>query len=287
MPNPMPVPDPPAEPARMRVVLEITPPALPRLEVLRRRARLLGDPTRVVNVISRPDRWASLDAAIALRAEGFDPVWHLTTRGRSAAEIEAAIERAARAGVRRVLCLRGERVGPESVGDLKIRDVVARVRSLIPDASIGVTLNHHLPDPGVWPNLLGKLAAGADFVQTQVTFDLRGLRSIGGSLARRHPGVALIPMLYPVLSADAARAAARRLGIPLDQTLHRDLERHGECAGWRALGERLREIRDSEGFDTAALMTPIDPSPPYAARLRAIVASVESGEGSARCVSSQ
>ncbi len=284
MPSPPAVHEPSPRLLPARVILEITPPRLARIEVLQRRAGLLGPgQPRVVNVISRPDRWSSLDAAIALRADGFDSVWHLTTRGRGLLEIEREIERAAGAGVRRVLCLRGERLGADDhPGDPKIRDVVARVRARMPGASVGVSLNHHLRDPGVLPNLFRKLGAGADFVQTQVTFELRRLHSIGASIGRHHPGVALIPMLLPVLSSEAARAAARRLGIPLDQALHRDLERCGESAGWRALAERLREIRESPVFATAALMTPIDPSHDYAARLRSIVADAERQAGSGR-----
>ena len=273
MSRPQPLPSCPAP-----IILEITPPVRPRTDILLRRAGLLGNPHQVVNLIARPDRWASLSAAAALVHHGFEPVWHLTTRGRRHATIEHEIERAAEAGLRRVLCLRGERSGAAREGtgaDPRIRDVVALLRRRLPGASIGVTLNHHLPQPGVLPNLLGKLDAGADFVQTQLTFTLRGLGSIAQSLHRRFPDVALIPMIGPVLRADAARATARRLRIPLDQALHHALERCGEEAGWRAFAARLDEIRKSPHFATAALMTPMDPTPAYAARLRALVACDE------------
>jgi 5,10-methylenetetrahydrofolate reductase len=273
----------PSPPSPAPIILEITPPVRPRIDILLRRAGMLGDPHRqIVNVIARPDRWASVSAAAALRDHGFDAVWHLTTRGRALAQIEREIERAAEAGLRRVLCLRGERCdeSAEAAGpDPRIRDVVALIRRRLPGASIGVTLNHHLPQPGVLPNLLGKLDAGADFVQTQLTFTLRGLGSIAESLHRRFPDVALIPMIGPVLRADAARATARRLRIPLDQALHDALERGGEEAGWRAFAARLDEIRTSHHFATAALMTPMDPAPGYVARLRAFVA----GERADRC----
>ena len=56
------------------VTLEITPPREPRPRVLLRRARLLAGHTDAVNVIERPDRQSSLDAALTLRAEGIEPV---------------------------------------------------------------------------------------------------------------------------------------------------------------------------------------------------------------------
>jgi 5,10-methylenetetrahydrofolate reductase len=261
-----------SRPAVPSLVLEITPPARPRPDVLLRRASALAPAVRVVNVISRPERWSSLEAAGVLRAKGLDPVWHLANRGRRLADIERAIERAAEAGVRRVLCVRGEYKAEESPDEPKIREVVALLRGRLPDASIGVTFNHHLDASRALDNLFRKLDAGADFVQTQVTFDLRGLRPLAARLAERAPGVALLPMVFPVESAESLRRVARRLGIPLDQALFDRLEREGADAGWRAFGDTLDAIAHEPGFAGAALMTPIDLAPAYRATLRTIVA---------------
>lgn len=257
------------------VVLEITPPTRPRASVLLRRADGLGPAVRVVNVISRLGRWASVDAAAVLRARDYDPVWHLANRGRGLDEIEREIERAAEAGLQRVLCIRGEcgsaRGEHPSADEPKIREVVACLRARLPAASIGVTVNHHLPGPRVLANLRRKLDAGADFVQTQVSFDLRGLRRLSTAIADRHPRVGVVPMLLPVLSPQAALGAARRLGIPLDQALHHALERRGAEAGWESFAARFREARHSAAFASVALMTAIDPPPAITARLREIV----------------
>lgn len=260
-----------------RVVLEITPPARPRADVLLRRASALGPAVRVVNVISRPERWSSLEAAVVLREHGFDPVWHLPNRGRRMEDVDRELARAEAADVRRVLCLRGEHKAAESPDEPKIREVVARVRARLPKSAIGVTLNHHLWTARARENLWRKVDAGADFVQTQVTFDLRGLRPIAATLHARHPGVAIVPMLLPVVSPDAALRVARRLGIPLDQTLHHDLERRGAEAGWEAFARRFDEIQADPGFAGVAIMTPIDPAPDYLARLRAIVTPAATG----------
>jgi len=256
-----------------RLVLEITPPARPREDVLVRRAGALGPRVDVVNVISRPDRWASLEAAARLRARGFDPVWHLVNRGRTLDAVERDIDGAAAAGVRRVLCLRGEHKTVDTADEPKIREVVARVRGRLPDASIGVTFNHHLSTPRARANLWRKLDAGADFVQTQVTFGLTGLRGLAAAIRDRHPRVGLVPMLLPVCSAEAARRAARRLGIPLDQGLHHALERDGAEAGWAAFAALSASILGDATFAGIALATPIDMAPGYAARLRAVVAA--------------
>ena len=265
MPDAIPHPCPP------RVVLEITPPSEPRPEILLRRASALLPLVRAVNVIHRNDRWSSLEAAAALRTHGFDPVWHLPNRGRTLEQIETELERAAEAGVRRILCIRGEYKATEASDEPKIREVVRRARQLLPQASIGVTLNHYGPLDRALPNLWRKLEAGADLVQTQVCFDLATLRPIATSAARRFPGVAILPMLLPVLSDASARRASRRLGIPLDQALHHALEREGAAAGWRALTDQLAEVAGSAVYAGVALMTPIDPTPAYAHRLREAV----------------
>lgn len=258
-------------PALPPVVLEITPPAEPRPGVLLRRAGLLGPDQAVVNVISRRDRWSSLDASTVLLGHGYDPVWHLANRGRTRAAIEREISQAARAGVRRVLCIRGEYASAPAVDEPRIHEVVALVRARLPAAAIGVTVNQHGTSAGVLPNLLRKLDAGADFVQTQVGFDLRGLERISRAIATRHAQVDLVPMLLPVLSAQAAARVARRLRIPLDQGLHHALERRGPEAGWEAFAERLALAHVNPAFASVALMTAIDPAPPVAERLRAIV----------------
>ena len=266
-----------SKPAPPPVVLEITPPGRPRADVLVRRASTLLPAVRTVNVIHRPDRWDGLEAAAALAERGFDPVWHLPNRGRSVADIEADLERGARLGIRRILCIRGEYKAEERRDEPKIREVVRRARATLPDASIGVTLNHHGSLERALPNLWRKLEAGADFVQTQVAFDLVPLRGVAARIARRHPGVAVLPMLLPVLSPGAALRATRRLGIPLDQALHESLERDGETAGWRALEEQLRTVRGPDAFAGVALMTPMDPSEAFAARLRAALAATAPG----------
>ena len=73
------------------VSLEITPPRTSKPAVLRRRARLLDACTMTVNVIQRPERQSSLEAALALRREGLEPIWHLATGGRTEAEVVADI----------------------------------------------------------------------------------------------------------------------------------------------------------------------------------------------------
>src|SRR5690242_11114807 len=93
---------------RFAVALEITPPQKPLAVVLLRRARLLGELAHAVNVIQRPGRQSSLDASIELLRAGVRPTWHVVTRGSERSEIEAALDRAAAAGIRQILAIRGD-----------------------------------------------------------------------------------------------------------------------------------------------------------------------------------
>jgi 5,10-methylenetetrahydrofolate reductase len=144
---------------------------------------------------------------------------------------------------------------------------------MIPDVRISVTLNHHGRRRDALANLWPKLAAGACGVQTQVTFDLESLRGAAEEIARRHPHVALTPMLLPVLSPSTAVRVSRRLGVPVPPSLFARLEAIGEDAGWEHFAGLVGAIRRSPLYRGIAVMTPIDPSPAFLARLRAALAA--------------
>lgn len=253
---------------RLPITLEITPPARPAPVVLLRRALALGSRPDRVNVIHRPERWSSLLASRALIGRGPAPVWHLATRGRRVAEIEEQVALARAAGLRDVLCIRGEYKAEDGVDTPKIREVVRMLRRDLPAARVSVTLNHHQAGGRVLANLLRKLEAGADAVQTQVTFDLASLQPFALEVKSQHPGVSVTPMLMPVLSARAAVRLSRRLAVPLPASLLHRLERFGAEAGWEHFETFARAIAESSLYDGLAIMTPIDPDEAFVARLR-------------------
>jgi 5,10-methylenetetrahydrofolate reductase len=248
--------------------LEITPPASRLPAVLLRRARTLQALTRRVNVIQRPDRWPSLESSIALAGHGYEPVWHLANRGRSVSMVEAEIGIAREAGLRRVLCMRGEHKADDGIDTPKIREVVRLLAREHPEAEIAVTLNHHVRGERVLSNLRAKLDAGARRVQTQVTFDLESLRPFAETIRRDYPGVAIVPMLMPVLTSRAAVRLSRRLAIPLPPALLHRLEAFGNEAGWEHFRDFATAVLQSPLFDGLAIMTPVDPTAAFATRLR-------------------
>jgi methylenetetrahydrofolate reductase (NADPH) len=255
---------------RIGVALEITPPRAPRPDVLLRRARLLGERADAVHVIQRPDRQRSVDAALELERRGLHAVWHLVNRGRDRADLEREIEGAARGGLRAALLVRGEAGPPEPAPPPTLAWLVTRVRTEIPGARIGVTLDPYRPRERALANLWPKLEAGASFVQTQPIFETLALAPFAEAIRARAPAVRIVPMLIPLLSASAAERLGERLRVPLPDRLLRRLEAEGEPAGWEAFAALVAELKGEGLADSLAVMTQeADPPKPYGDRIAA------------------
>lgn len=250
------------------VALEITPPkhALPK--VLLRRATLLGDAADAVNVIQRPGRQSSLDASIALRKAGLDPVWHMVTRGRSREAIAADLRIAADAGINQVLCIRGDHHGKDRPDTPTIREAVQMACAALPGALVGATLNQYVSDgEAVLRNLLPKLKAGATVVQTQPVFEPATLQPFVDRMKEADPSARVIAMVVPILSGAAADGLGRRLGIELPGRFCRSAE-SGPRAAWEVFAEALAACRQCGFVDGVAIMTTeMDPSPETGAQI--------------------
>jgi 5,10-methylenetetrahydrofolate reductase len=240
---------------RFAVALEITPPKKSLPEVLRRRAHMIGDAADAVNVIQRPGRMSSLDAAIDLQASGIEPVWHVASRGRGRDDLSSEIELAASHGICRALCVRGDHEGSDRSDTPKLRELVGMLVEGLPDALVGATANQYGPRDRVLKNLLPKLDAGAGFVQTQPIFDWESFATLASATKDHSPSVRLVPMLMPLLSGDAARSVSERLHVAIPPALLERLDRGGEEAGWQQFAEDLARLHESPLCDGVAIMT--------------------------------
>jgi 5,10-methylenetetrahydrofolate reductase len=258
---------------RFPVALEITPPRTPTRHVLLRRAAMLGERTAAVNVIQRSDRQSSLDASIELALAGLSPVWHLVNRASTRGSVTDAIARARDAGVRCVLCIRGDHAAADSPDTPRIRDIVAMVRDTLPASLIGATMNQYLEQGAILRNLLPKLEAGAAYVQTQPVFEPARLLALAETLRDRSPETHVVAMAMPLHTAAAARRMEERLGISLGEPFLRRIEQGGESAGWAIFEETLAALRASPLVDGVAIMTlEMDPPEAFCERLRTAVA---------------
>ncbi|MCE7927796.1 MAG: hypothetical protein DYG91_04735 [Chloroflexi bacterium CFX7] len=250
------------------VALEITPPQRPLQSVLLRRASALGHCADAVNVIQRPGRQSSLDASISLLRTGIEPVWHLVTRGASRGDIARDLVSAREAGIGQILVIRGDHATHDLPDTPAIREAIGLAREALPGALIGATFNQYAPDPGAaLRNLLPKLRAGADFIQTQPVFDPQALAPFVQRLRDECPGVAFVPMVVPLLSPAAVDGIQRRLGFRLPEQLARRLA-GGPESGWEVLSETIAGLVASPLADGAAIMTTeMDPPPAVGERI--------------------
>jgi methylenetetrahydrofolate reductase (NADPH) len=244
------------------VALEITPPLQSRPAILHRRATLLGDAASAVNVIQRPGRQPSLEAACELLAGGLEPVWHLVNRGSTRAGVAADVATARDAGIRNVLCIRGDHDAPDTADTPTIREVVATVRDHLPGALIGATLNQYTPDrAAALKNLWPKLAEGATYVQTQPVFELATLAPLAAEVRARVPGTRIVAMAMPIPDSATLQRVSARLGIEPPAGLAARLA-SGPAAAWQAFAEVLSTLRASPLIDGVAIMTfEMDPPP--------------------------
>jgi 5,10-methylenetetrahydrofolate reductase len=250
------------------VSLEITPPKRMLRGILLRRARLLGECVRTINVIQRPDRLPSLDASIELLRHGFEPVWHLVTRGREEEDIRADIERAAAAGVRHALCLLGDHaVEREPARPLRIRETIALMRQLAPEITVGATLNQYAPSSdAVLRNLLPKVEAGAAYVQTQPVVELEAFLRLAERVRREVPDLRIVPMVMPIVAPETAQRVGARLGFSASESI---LSRLAAGDGWRLFQDTVAQLRESGLADGVAVMTfEMDPAPEVGDRIR-------------------
>lgn len=139
-------------------------------------------------------RLSSMAAAVILTRMGLEPVLQLVTRDRNRICLQSELLGAAALGIRNILCLTGDhqsfgnQKGALGVFDLDSIQFVQTARrmcdearlldgtelSVKPDLFIGAAANPFADPLGFRvPRLAKKIAAGADFIQTQCIFNRR------------------------------------------------------------------------------------------------------------------
>jgi len=225
------------EAGQFAVTSEIGPPQSADPEVIRRKARLLKGSVDAFNVTDGQTavvRMASWAACLIGKEEGLDPIIQMTCRDRNRIALQMDILGAAALGINNILCLTGDhqKFGnhPEakSVFDLdsiQLVQVVKNMRdekrfqcgdemALEPHLFIGAAANP-FADPFEFRviRLAKKVAAGADFIQTQIVYNvdkfaewMKRARDKG-----LHEKVKILAGVAPVKSVGAARYMKTRV----------------------------------------------------------------------------
>ena len=219
------------------VTAESGPPRGADPEAMQRKAALLRGAADAVNVTDNQTavvRMSSLAASLLLLNHGVDPVVQMTTRDRNRIALQSDALGAAAMGVRNVLCLSGDHQAfgdhPDAKGvfDLDSVQLVAALKALRDEGRLlsgrEVTVRPRLfigavENPFGQPvdvrvaRLAKKIAAGADFIQTQCVFNVPAFREwMAGARARGfHERAAILAGVTPLKSARMAEYMATKV----------------------------------------------------------------------------
>lgn len=189
------------EEGKFAVTAECGPPKGADPQAVFKKAEILKDNVDAINVTDNQTaivRMSSLAACALLKSAGLDPVLQMTTRDRNRIALQSDILGAASLGIRNVLCLSGDHQifgnQPQALGvfDLDSIQFVQAVKAMrdqgiilggealdsAPDLFIGAAANPFADPLGFRVvRLSKKIAAGADFIQTQCIYNVERFES--------------------------------------------------------------------------------------------------------------
>jgi methylenetetrahydrofolate reductase (NADPH) len=267
------------------VTAEITPPVSTDPGEFLSRAMPLKGLATAVNVTDGAGakvHLSSLAAAHFLMQGGLEPIFQMTCRDRNRLALQGDILGAVSLGIRNMLMLAGDdpKAGdqPEAkpVFDLDSRSLLAlahrmRTEQKLPTGTevkggiklvLGAADVPIDPPPGWEPKgLRAKIAAGADFVQTQFCMDIGVVRRYVTRLRDVGIDVPLLIGIAPIPSARSARWMREKLfGTLIPDSIVERLERAADPKreGRRICIEVLQQLADTPGVAGAHVMAPMN-----------------------------
>ena len=267
------------------ITAELAPPVSCDAEDLLRKARPLRGLADAVNVTDGASARATLSAPIAaalLAREGIEPVLQLTCRDRNRIALQADLMGAAACGVHNLLCLTGDdpKAGDQpdtkAVFDVDSTTLTVTARDLrdkgeLPSGRKVAGAAHFFlgaadapidPPPDWRPDkLAAKIAAGAEFAQTQFCMDTGIVRRYADRLAQHEAtrDLFLLVGIAPLRSAKSARWMQRHLyGTIIPEAYIERLERAADpvAEGQRIAIELIEELAAIPGIAGVHIMAP-------------------------------
>jgi len=232
---------------------EISLPATPDALRVRERIATLADTVDVVGLTDNHAGQARMSplAAVALaREQGVKTVVHVSCRDRNRLALQAQVVGAAALGSEGILCVYGDPVdGVSHVGDLTATALIANAKqwSAPQPLAIGAVANPFAYDVDREIRLLErKLAAGAEFIQSQMVFDLGLLREFLKRTADLLIDVRFFASIALLRSERMAERARRLPGCLLPDPAYRRISMGG---GLDLAAELATELAAIEGVD--------------------------------------
>ncbi len=191
----------------------------------------------------------TLEIASRLQKMDLEPMAHLTCVGSSSEHISDFLRKLREANIDNVLALRGDPPKDQQdtfdwkSGEFKYaEDLVRYVRRVEPQMSVGVA-GYPAPHPES-PSFssdraytLSKIKAGAEFVITQLFFDVREYFELVDSLRKNNINVPVIPGILPVQSLDSIKKVIGMCGANIPGKLFLQLEQAHQEGGEEAVRE--------------------------------------------------
>ena len=272
---------------RFAVTSELNPPDSADPREVYERAVVLAEVCDAVNAVDASGanvHMSSIGICALLSRAGYAVVYQISCRDRNRIAIQGDVLGAAAMGVANVLCLTGDGVqcgdqpGAKPVFDLDSISLLQAIRTMRdegrflsgralsapPRLFLGAAANPFAPPYDYRPlHLAKKLAAGAEFIQTQYCFDLplferfmARVRELG-----LHERCFIMVGVGPLVSARAARWMRSNVpGVHIPDAVIERLERAGSPKAARAEGKALciemiqclREIKGAAGVHVMA-----------------------------------
>ena len=274
------------ESGEFAVTAELGPPKGPDLELVAKKEGQLRDVCDAINITDNQTaivRMSSLATCALLCRDGLEPVMQMTCRDRNRLAIQSDVYGAVAHGVRNLLCLSGDHQvfgdhpTAKNVFDLdsvQLIQVVARMRDEGINAG-GGEIAGEIPlfiggaaNPFADPfemriiRLAKKVAAGADFIQTQTIFDMPRFKEWMKRVVDMglHEKVHILAGVMPLRSAGAGRYINANVpGISVPSHIIKRMSDAGKGKAARLEGrticaEMIQEIRGIEGVHGVHIM---------------------------------
>jgi 5,10-methylenetetrahydrofolate reductase len=276
---------------------ELGPPQNADPEHILEKAKLLVGAVEAVNITDNQTavvRMSSIASGVLAMREGLEPIVQMTCRDRNRLAIQADLLGAHALGMRNLLCLTGDHnvfgnhPTAKNVHDLDSIQLIRMVKDLRDEAKfqcgddikgvcptlfIGAASNP-FGDPFEFRpyRLAKKVAAGADFVQTQLIYDIPRFREFMQKVVEMglHEKVYIMAGVGPLKSSGMARYMRDQVPGMIVQDEYVDRmkaaiagipkeEKKARRQAWRQMGiqiciEQIQEIREIEGVAGVHIM---------------------------------
>ncbi|MBH8581080.1 methylenetetrahydrofolate reductase [Bisbaumannia pacifica] len=265
------------------VTAELAPPDSANPEEVYARARVFDGYVDAMNATDGSGancHMSSVAMCALLSRRGYETVMQVSCRDRNRIAIQGDVLGGAALGINNILCLTGDgvQVGDhpqakpvfdldsmsllETVAGLRDKQVFASGRALSdpPRVFLGAAENPFVPPHGFRPHRLAKkIAAGAQFIQTQYCFDLPRFRTFMDQ--SRDLGLLdkcfILPGVGPLASARTAEWMRRHVpGVQIPDAIIRRLEGASDqrVEGRNICIELIQQLREIEGVSGVHVM---------------------------------